>query len=229
MKGKSHQKLGMKFFTALILILLTSALTSCTKAQPAEHHSANALWVEPSSITIDINKVSIGYKFNVTVWVNLTDNSFTWQVKLLFNNTYFNATRAGYTAESFSNWATHRTGGGTVPVSPVIDNTKGYVLHGESCMGADYVPGPIVASLMWVEFQLKKIPPTDHLYINFSIPYGEDTFILNPDQETITMSGGINGADIPVIPEFTRVASLILILIALTTTMIIITPKKSRS
>jgi hypothetical protein len=227
MYRKNHQKLGMRPLLSLLLVLLTFSLMLHAKAQPTETHNANALWIEPSSIPIDINKVSIGYKFNVTVWVNLTDNSFTWQVKLLFNNTYFNATRAGYTAGSVSDWATHRTGGATVPVSPVIDNTKGYVLHGESCLGADYVPGPIVASLIWVEFQLKEIPPTDHLYVNFSTPYGEDTFILNPDMETITMGGGINGADIPVIPEFTWVTSLILI--ALTTTMIIIIPKKFRS
>jgi hypothetical protein len=226
MEGKSHQKLGMKFFTALILILLTSALTSCTKAQPAEPHNANALWVEPSSITIDVNKINVGYKFNVTVWVNLTVNSFLWQVKIYFNNSYFNATRLGYTAGSVSDWATHRTGGATVPVSPVIDNAKGYVLLGESCLGNDYVPGPIAASLMWVEFQLKEMPPIDHLNINFSAPYGEDTFVYDTDLNTITMSS-ISGADIPVIPEFTW--ATLLVLISVTTTMVAITPKRSKS
>jgi hypothetical protein len=183
-------------YAALIVVSMFSIFTLEVRSE--EPHVANALWIEPSSIPLDISKVDVGYRFNVTVWVNLTDNSFTWQVKLLFNNTYFNATRAGYTAGSVSDWATHRTGGATVPVAPVIDNTKGYVLHGESCMGEYYVPGPIVASLMWVEFQLKKIPPTDHLKINFSKPYGEDTLILNPDMEVIAVSN-ISGADIPVI------------------------------
>jgi hypothetical protein len=177
--------------TALIVVSIFSMFTLEVKTE--ESHVANALWINPSNITL----VNVGDKFNVTVWVNLIDNSFTWQVKLLFDSMYLDATRAGCTAGFVSDWATHRTGGVTTPVSPVIDNTKGYVLHGESCVGVYYVPGPVVASLMWVEFKLKKIPPTD-LEINFSKPYGEDTFILNPGLDVIPISS-IKGAKIKVI------------------------------
>jgi hypothetical protein len=178
-------------YTVLIVISMLSMFT--LEARSEESYVANALWIKPSNITL----VNVGDKFNVTVWVSLTDNSFAWQVKLLFDSMYLNATRAGYTAGSVSDWATHRTDGATIPISPVIDNARGYVLHGESCLGTDYVPGPVVASLMWVEFQLKKIPPAD-LEINFSKPYGEDTFILNPNMNIILISS-MSGAKIKVI------------------------------
>jgi len=205
LKGKIKLvKVIMKCVFATLLILVASSLTACVCAQPSEPHAANALWVEPSSISIDVTQVNVGYKFNVTVWLNLTGDSYTWQVKLLFNSTYFNATGTGYTAGATSEWATHRTGGATVPVTPVIDNTAGYVLHGESCLGENYVPGPIVASLIWVEFQLKEVPPLNHLTLNFSAPYGEDTFVLDPDLNIIQITN-ISGADIPVITEFPQI------------------------
>jgi hypothetical protein len=70
------------------------------------------------------------------------------------------------------------------------------------------------------------MPPIDHLNINFSAPYGEDTFVYDTDMNTITMSS-ISGADIPVIPEFTW--ATLLVLISVTTTMVAITPKRSKS
>jgi len=213
----------------LLMMLLALASTSLIAnakvyAEPQEAHPANSIWTEPSSLTINITKVNVGYTFNVTVWLNITDNSFSWQVKLLFNTTYFNATRVGYTAGSVSNWATHRTGGGTVPVPPVIDNKKGYVLFGESCIGSDYVPGPVTASLMWVEFILKETPPLNHLTVNFSVPYGKDTFILNPDLEIINVQS-TKGTEIPVIPEL-RGPITPAILLLLSTTIIIIAKRK---
>lgn len=72
------------------------------------------------------------------------------------------------------------TGGMTVPVSPTIDNINGFVLHGESCIGVDYVPAGTYGSLIWVEFELKEEPPVcQYLTLNFSTPYGEVTFVLD--------------------------------------------------
>jgi hypothetical protein len=149
-------------------------VSSLDQPKAIDDYKANVMWTEPPFITVDL-----GDTFRLTVWINITQNSYLWQVKLLFDPTYLNVTAIGYTAGSTSEWATHRTGGATIPVPPVINNVEGYVLWGESCLGADYVPGPIFASLMWVEFKVIRVP-RQLIVVNFST-INDDTFIMDPD------------------------------------------------
>jgi hypothetical protein len=144
------------------------------------------MWIEPSTLSFYTYAASVGDKFNVTLWVNLTGDSFLWQFHLNFNKTQLNATRAGYTG-TVSDWATHRTGGGTVPVVPVIDNDIGYVEHGESCSGVDYVLGPVVASLAWVEFDILTAPVEGNLTSQLGIN-NTDTFVLDNDLDELLLT-----------------------------------------
>lgn len=220
MKNSKFKKFALTSVFLTFLVLATCSLVNNAKAsEPTEPHLANALWTEPSSMSINNYTAHIGDKFNVTVWVNVTESSFTWQTTLLFNTTYFNATRTAYTAVITSDFFTgHMAMTGT----PVIDNVVGSVLTGETLLGTDFrEPGH--GSLIWVEFALKEIPPQNHLTVNFSIPYDVDTYVLNPDLDTIPMET-INGTDIPVIPEFPQ---LIMLLIAtVTSTASVILTKK---
>jgi hypothetical protein len=150
----------------------------------ADRHTEfpDCMWIEPVNINL-IDK-PLGYTFNVTVWLKISSSaSFTWQMKLCFDPTFLRAKRAGYTAGTVSEWATHRIGGATVSTSPYIDNTKGYVLHGESCMGEYYVPAPVTASLCWIEFQVVGTPPVKSM---LSIS-NKDTFVLNPNVSEISI------------------------------------------
>ena len=227
-KHKIRKRSATLMISLLILMIVGYVYVLKVQAQsePSEPHPANALWIEPSTMTIDIVTVDPGYKFNVTVWLNLTVDTFTWQVKVFFNNTYLNATQTGYTALATSDWATHRTGGMTVPVTPTIDNTNGFVLHGESCMGAYYVPAETVASLIWIEFELKQEPPIcQYLTLNFSVPYGSDTFVLDSDIDTVTMDT-IGDNSIHIIPEFP--SETILLILTMLTTATVIAYRKRR-
>jgi hypothetical protein len=132
------------------------------------------MWIEP--VNINLTDKPLGYTFNVTVWLKISSTaSYTWQVKLYYDTTFLKAKRAGYTAGTTSEWATHRTGGGTGAVYPVIED--GYVLYAESCVGDYYVPAPVTASLCWIEFEIIGTP-TGQSTLSIS---NTDTFVLNPD------------------------------------------------
>jgi hypothetical protein len=187
-------------------------------AQPSEPHAANAMWTEPSTITIDINTANVGDKHNVTLWINVTDDAFTWQARLTFNQTYFNVTKVGYTAGATSEFF---SGQATIPVTPTINNAMGYVEHGESLLGMASATG--VGSLMWLELNLTQLPPENHLAVNYSVPISSGTFVLDTFLNDITFDT-YGWTDIPVIPEFVHVIALISI-ITLSTTAIAIKKK----
>ncbi len=152
----------------------------------------SALWIEPS--IVEVPKARIGDRFDVTLWTNLSEASFAWQVKVLYPSTFFNAVQVYYTAGGTSDFF---SGHSTVPFTPIKDNTEGYILHGESLLGADSVE-PGSGSLVGVEFELQQVPHGTFT-INFSTPYGEDTFVLNPDLVDIPVDD-IRGTEVHVLP-----------------------------
>jgi hypothetical protein len=168
---------------------------------PSEPHNADAMWVEPSSI--DLGGVSVGHLFNITIAVNITSTEEvgTWQAKVLFNSTYLNAVKAGYTGVGKSNWFKDFS---TMPVDPVINNVAGFVLHGESLVGvAQLSPG--AGTLFWIEFNVTSVSTGFlTLVFNMTATYAtEDTFIGDGIYYTFTPYDGI-----AIIPEF---SSLILV------------------
>jgi len=143
----------------------------------------NKIWINPSIVTI--TKPNLGYRFNVTVWVVTNKNSYAWQVCLYFDKSFLKALRAGYTAGATSEWATHRTGGSTSPINPIINNIDGYVCHGESLQGINSVP-PVIASLCWIEFEVVRLCVNNDktvLSISFEDPFA--TYVLDTDLNEI--------------------------------------------
>lgn len=177
------------YITSLILIVLMLMFYISINhiyVTAAESQTANTLWIEPATITINRSSVNVGYRFNVTLWVNTTQQCFTWQLKLQFNSTYFEVTRFGYTAGDKSAFFADYV---PLSVTPILNNTKGYILHGETLMGADQ-RDPGYGSLLWMELALKEIPPQKTFLISIAPPYGLNTFLLTSDQETIPLETG---------------------------------------
>jgi hypothetical protein len=227
-----NSKFGEFSLPTILLLLLTVTPSYVTKHMmadvPSEPHPANAMWIEPSNLTI----AEVGDKFNVTVFVNVTLMSFAWQVKLCFNSTFFKATKIGYTNENKSDFFTEYS---PIPVTPTINNEEGYILHGESLLGNDE-KAPGYGSLIWIEFNLTQIPPQNRSTIFFSIPYGIDTFILTPYIDTIPMES-VNGAEVSVgyippsatgLPPFSDIAILILIAIVIATVVVMLVILRKR-
>jgi hypothetical protein len=160
---------------------------------PAEPHAADAIWVEPLLIDLSTPPVSVGYKFNVTVFINLTVSSASWEFRLAYNKNHLNATRAGYTAGDKSDFFRNLV---TLPLSPTfgaINATHNSVLSAESwMMGPTRSPG--YGSLSWVEFQVMTVPPSGETYMSMIAlsdvyPEGsQETYVQQPDGTKVALN-----------------------------------------
>jgi hypothetical protein len=149
---------------------LQNGLVKGVSVFQSESHAANAMWIETAIGDLDL--LNAGDRFNVTVWMNLTVPSYVWQAGLRFNATHLQAVRAGYTGNGKSLYFGSL---GTIPVSPVVDNSLGCLLICESLVGSYQAP-PSCNILFWVEFEVAAPFAETTLYFEF-----DDTFILDPD------------------------------------------------
>ena len=192
-------------FKKLISLLLVAllVLVPVTAFMPVRSQSTNKMWIEPATLSFDTATVSVGYKFNVTVHIELDANPTGvcggWQFKMFYDPTYLRATRAGYTggtpyapgtspgkSEFFNNIS-------TVPLTPSFG--PDYVLHGESWGGVGpqrSVPGS--GSLSWVEFEVIATPgkgETINLVLDIASahhPPTSDTYALDGNGEEISLT-----------------------------------------
>lgn len=146
---------------------------------PAIHIKANA--VTSTAIIVEPQKIenlSVGATFTINLTVIDVQNFFTWQTKLSFNSTVLNCTKAAYPSAG-GIFTDHSI----IPVSPKIDNVGGNVTHGASLIGADSASGTGV--MCQITFQVVGVGTSD---LNFSTPYGKDTFLLDGDLNEIPTS-----------------------------------------
>jgi len=175
----------------VLAAILMSFMTVLTMAQtPSERHNADAMWVEPSSNTFvtGMLNATVGQRFNVTVWLNMTEDIYAYQVGMHFNTTQLNCTRAGYTNGAASSYFKGHT---TASPGATIDNVRGTVLMFETVLGLDFIPGPRNDSLLWAEFSILIAPTTGNLTSLFDISteYGTssraNTWVLASDAATM--------------------------------------------
>jgi hypothetical protein len=191
---------------SLLILLLTAAIMPTY----ADTHSADAMWVDPGSISVTPSMV--GQRFNATIWLNMTQDIYGWQTKLFFNYTLFNCTNAGYTNGITSSYFKGHT---TTAPGAAIDNTRGTLVMYESCLGSsDFIPGPHNDSLFWVEFNIVSVPANLNTDLNISreagISSSANTWVVASDGVTYLTFGAYDSV---VSPEF----STILLLVALMT------------
>ena len=154
-----------------IATLLLSIIPALAWPPPTQKHNADAMWIEPSSVSLTTANPAhkIGYKFNVTAYLNVTtDNTFMYQIALIYNRTQLRAVRAGFTgiippppflpeplsSEFMSGFITTK--------DIKIDTSflgNGTVLVYESLTGTEKVLPPKAASLIWLEFEVRMVPP----------------------------------------------------------------------
>lgn len=160
--GRTKKTLKIGTHIVLILIIMSVVRLNLTvlplyASVPGEPHDADSMWVEPSTIELSTDTHSIGYKFNVTVWVNLTVTCGAWQFKMLYNKNHLDCTGCGYTAGGSSQFFENVT---IIPLDPMYgsyNGTHSYVMHGESWFMGD-MKGPGYGSLSWVEFEVVAEP-----------------------------------------------------------------------
>ena len=178
-----------RILSILTIISIMLAATSVNALIPSEPHNANAMWIEPSLIELNATEIAAGYKFNVTFWANSSLETKGWQFWLIYPNAYINATRAGYTAGTKSEFMEEVT---TMPLTPhMIINwnaTHNRLDFGEAWLMGDY-NSPGYGSLCWVEFEVVTLPPENVLInIPLDIKWAYET--MDPPQTYLYYADG---------------------------------------
>jgi hypothetical protein len=155
---------------------------SITLEAPFHPHPADAMWVEQPTTVLTLDNGTLGSRFNITVWLNMTEDVYVYQVGLLFNCTLLKCTNAGFTAGVRSQYfAGHPTTTGMVIDTSYLGN--GSVLATETCAAPDFISGPRSASLFWAEFEVLTVPSVKNVASELDIssdyaPGGSgDTFV----------------------------------------------------
>jgi hypothetical protein len=171
------------FVTAVVgLILIITCLHASSVCAQGTMHNPNSMWIDPEAISFNEYNAAVGTRFNVTAWVNVDNASFNWEVTMLFNTTLLQATRAGLTAGSTSQFY---AGHSTFSPGAVIDNATGSVLIGETLL-ADDSGAPGNGSLAWFEFEIIAAPNSTvtSLTCALDISDTDNNFILWADGAT---------------------------------------------
>jgi len=176
-------------FLIAIIITQTLVVSRVFATVPDEPHAGDAMWIEPSTIDLSTDVVSVGYRFNVTVWVNLTVSSLSWEFKLRYNKNHLNATRCAYTNGSKSEFFKDINTLALTVSYGTINATHDFVLHGEVAFMSERDPG--YGSLAWVEFEVMTVPSESESYtsiLDIASDYPGETYAQNPGQEKIPLN-----------------------------------------
>jgi len=152
--------------TLSLLILTTLIITSLSTMTP-KVFAAGRIYMNPP--IIDNPALGPGSTFIVNATAENVENVFTWQVQAEFKPSILHCLNVWTPAGS-------PFGPPNFPISPppIIDNTNGIAVYGASMVGAGGYSGSGI--LMSIQFQ---VVGRGYSHINYSKPYGMDTFLLD--------------------------------------------------
>jgi hypothetical protein len=131
-------------------------LSSIVIIRPVHALAANSMWTNPASLTFATNNTAVGYKFNVTTWLNVSTNTNSWQFYLVYNKAHLQALRCDYTGSGKSAWSGASPADTVLPSLGAHNATFDYVLIGEVLKSSVERVG--AGSLAWVEFEIIQTP-----------------------------------------------------------------------
>ena len=209
----TRKDLTIPVLLTLCLTVTSIMVTSIDKFSsyahaPEEAHAGDSIWIEPSFIDLS-DMTPVGYKFNATVWINLTVSSAVWRFKLAYNKTQLNATGCGYTARDKSDFFSNISTVSSVPEFGSLDAAHDYVLHNESWSGGGPPRSPGYGGLSWVEFEVMSVPSegeTSPIAFVDVYPDGTETYAQEPDKTKIVL----NAYD--AVPEFSGLLFIVSII-----------------
>ncbi|RLC76780.1 MAG: hypothetical protein DRI61_12670, partial [Chloroflexi bacterium] len=184
------RKLNKKFLKVLALALLFSLILQ--NRTPITYVQGQP---QPTLISISPSHVSVtsDEKFNLTINVNNVTDLYAWQIMLVFNTTVLNVTNA------WLPWSSDYVFYGKMSVrpGPVINNTVGYVLCGDSLMGEQETFNGS-GMLCKIEFQPKTLGTSS---LNFLRPLegeGSKTFLLDSNLNFISLEAADGEVDVSI-------------------------------
>jgi hypothetical protein len=152
--------------TTLMILVTISMLASPTKITAT---TTPTISIQPP----EIKNIEPGSIFSVNATLQNAENVYAWQIKVQFDKTLLNCT--GIYTPPTSIFKLEQLAG------IVIDNSAGYVMIGYSRMGS--VPGKSGSDVLAVI--TFKVLSRGRCPIEFSKPYGQLTYLLNPDLDVI--------------------------------------------
>jgi hypothetical protein len=162
---------GRVYFQASYDCLTTGA----SSPPPPPPSGSTVLYIDPANVS----HVAVGSNFTLTVNVDNVANLFTWQICVQFDPSVLNCVQAVYPSSGDYIFA----GKTQVQIPPIIDNTAGNVTLGASLMGDDSASGN--GSLCEITFNVTVVGESS---INFSQPYGDQTFLLDVNMSPIPVT-----------------------------------------
>jgi hypothetical protein len=196
--------------SSLVIILIALIAAPVNAGLPSEPHKADAIWVEPSTVTLGTS--DIGKMFNVTVSMNMTDTIFSYQFALYYNRTVLKGIEAGYTDVSTSNYFKGHTTSSEPPVIDTGTTGNGSVLAFETLLGTDSSPGH-AGTLCWIEFEVLHVtvPAGGNVTCTFNLAKdnvnGGNTWWTDPSANFYTFTNAYNGK-VVIVPEFSALLIL---------------------
>ncbi|MDH5461830.1 MAG: hypothetical protein OEX09_06390 [Candidatus Bathyarchaeota archaeon] len=171
-------------------LFVNAPIVPITPPEPCA--AAGSMWIEPSTVTLSTENIEhrIGYRFNVTVWVNLTVTCASWEFVMLYNKAHLNAVGCDYTLDHTSQFFENIT---TIPLIPSFthhNSTHDLVLHAECWGMVGSFRNPGYGSLAWVEFEVVAEPaPGETLtsLLSISALYPYETYVQKPDQNEVSL------------------------------------------
>jgi len=141
-----------------------------------------SVYVDPSINTFSTATTSVGYEWNVTVWVKNVTGLDSYNLKLYFNPAYVNAVGAQLPKNDPS-WVFY--GRGTVGLSPEINAVKGYVLVGDTILSGATFTGQL-GKLAIIKFKITSVPDKFETLSAFFSINNIDTFLQDSEQRSIS-------------------------------------------
>jgi hypothetical protein len=154
-------------FSLMLMVLMIAFPVMINKG----FAQTTTMFVDPANV----QDIAVGNTFVITLKVADVQNLFTWQAMILFNPGLLNCTSATIPADNIF------AGKPVMPVDPIIDNSGGSVLIGATLLGAG--PGVTgIGKLCQIEFRVLGLGNSS---LSYSLPYGADTFLLDPDLNVV--------------------------------------------
>jgi len=177
--------------SSVSIVLLGLLIASMVTVFPAISLPANAMWIQPSTLSFSTSSTAVGFKFNVTVWFNVTTGTNSWQFYLIYNKAHLNAIRMDYTGYYQSQWSGSSSVNTVTPSFGNHNATHGYAFHGEVLKDSLEKTG--VGSLSWVEFEIIQAPSegqslTSELRLDVMGVF--NSFAVNKDFDSIALTYG---------------------------------------
>jgi len=195
--GTTSRGLAVFLLSLILMQTMVSWFGGIVFAPISLPHNADAMWVEPTSFSFNATTMPVGTTFIATVALNMTEDTFAWQVVLYYDHSMLNALSvdktAAPTSEFFAGHATTWAQAINPRAYPPIGNLQAVLVY-ETLLSSDSQPGPHWGTLFKILFEVVNLPPENESFTSkFDIsteypPPRQNTFVEAPNGDYLSFT-----------------------------------------